>query len=251
MEINTTSKAATGATARKEGEKEPDNGCTQPSQPSQPSLPSLPHQNPQPCQPLSSDSGVNSNQSSSLLSVAHPTAASAIGTAVAATTTKKTKTKAPGNSAWEKRKRENRERISKEVGHDVDTDEEQAYEDARWERWNAEFEAKYAAEEARRNALTPQEREKEDLALEVKSFEESITPHVHFFQSSTECFLDYYPLFILQYAPSSPNGATCRSASCTDRINPGEYRFLVTCRPWGTGEKPFLVVYFYILKWQP
>jgi hypothetical protein len=40
--------------------------------------------------------------------------------------------------------------------------------------------------------------------------------------------VDRYPIFLLQLAPQSHNGATCRLSLCTDRILPGQYRIAVS-----------------------
>jgi hypothetical protein len=51
--------------------------------------------------------------------------------------------------------------------------------------------------------------------------------------------LDHYPRFILQLAPHSNNGSTCRFSHCTARINPGQYRIALTpgrSDPRGPGE---------------
>jgi hypothetical protein len=56
-------------------------------------------------------------------------------------------------------KRKHRAFVSKKVGHEVNTDEEREYDKAekeRADRWLAEFDAKWKAEEARREALSPE-----------------------------------------------------------------------------------------------
>jgi transposase-like protein len=62
----------------------------------------------------------------------------------------------------ERLKRKHRAFVSKKVGHEVNTDEEREYDKAekeRADRWLAEFDAKWKAEEARREALSPESEE--------------------------------------------------------------------------------------------
>jgi len=40
--------------------------------------------------------------------------------------------------------------------------------------------------------------------------------------------LDHYPLFVLQTAPESRNGAGCKLPQCTARIVPGQYRIALS-----------------------
>ena len=120
--------------------------------------------------------------------------------------------------------------MAKDLGRDVDTYGEGECENAWFKLHNAKFEA----EEARRAALSPEERRKEDIAAAASWFRERIKPQMNF--NHLSCHLYHYPTFVLQLAPDSHNGATCRFSLCTDRIRPGEYRITVSPGEWGGGK---------------
>ncbi|GIK05801.1 hypothetical protein Aspvir_009914 [Aspergillus viridinutans] len=88
-------------------------------------------------------------------------------------------------------------------------------------------EAEHAAEHARRQALSPEERRQEDIGSDKRNLMRHLKPQ---FLSgfSGDAQLSHYPIFLLQKAPDSRNGATCRGISCTDRILPGDYRIAVS-----------------------
>lgn len=101
------------------------------------------------------------------------------------------------------------------------------------------LEEKYAAEQARRAALSPEARKKEDLKKSRRYLKDHITPRLLVDMYGLPIDLDYYPRFILQLAPDSRNGATCRLDHCTHRIKPGDYRIALTpgmSDPRGPGE---------------
>jgi hypothetical protein len=130
----------------------------------------------------------------------------------------------------ESRKRKRRENIAREVGHEVDSDGEREYFRALYDR--------DVAEETRRKAISPEERRQEDIKCSARIFRNHIKPQLAL-DSSGSPRLYHYPLFLLQTAPDSTNGATCRLSHCTDRIAPGQYRIAVTPGNWdarGPGE---------------
>ncbi|KIW63053.1 hypothetical protein PV04_09931 [Phialophora macrospora] len=116
----------------------------------------------------------------------------------------------------EGQKRRRRERIAKAVGHEIDSDGEREY-------WRAKFD-RFAAEEARRAALSPEARRQEDIEGAAELFRAHIKP-VLAFDYAGAAHLRHYPLFLLQ---SAPNGAACRLRHCSDRIAPGQYRIAVS-----------------------
>ena len=130
----------------------------------------------------------------------------------------------------ESRKRKRRENIAREVGHEVDSDGEREFCRAIHDR--------HVAEEARRQALSPEARRQEDIERSAKIFRDHIKPQLTL-DSSDLPRLYRYPLFLLQMAPDSRNGANCRLDHCTDRIAPGQYRIAVSPGIWdsrGPGE---------------
>lgn len=161
-------------------------------------------------------------------------------------TEKELKREAQAKARLEKRKRERRAVISKELGHEVDTDEEWAYEKERSDRSWAEFQARWEAEEARRQALSPEARRREDIDKAAEVFKDDIKPQVHTTYSG-QAFLGFYQLFLLQTAPHSHNGSICRFELCEDRIMPGEYRIVVSPRngEWGGGKTILLSLFFF------
>jgi hypothetical protein len=165
-----------------------------------------------------------SNVPSSLSTAPHHIPESTIGPVPSsledAEAKKKARREAQAKTREETLKRKRRADIAKEVAHDVDADGEQEYENARWERLKAQLDA----EEARRDALSPEERRKEDVVRAVRSFKQSIKPHSLFHNFRSVCELDYYPTFVLQEAPRSHNEARCYAGVCEKRILPGEYR---------------------------
>jgi hypothetical protein len=151
---------------------------------------------------------------------------------------KRAKDEAADKPMQERLKRKHRAFVSEKVGHEVNTDEEREYDKAekeRADRWFAEFDAKWKAEEARREALSPEERRNEDVVGAAKRFRGSIFPRLRIDDSRSWCCLHYYPRFVLQEAPMSPNGARCCSGLCEDRVLPGQYRICVTSGIWGAG----------------
>jgi hypothetical protein len=130
----------------------------------------------------------------------------------------------------ESRKRKRRENIARKVGHEVDSDGEREYRRA--------FHDRIVAEETRRQALSPEARRREDIDRSAEIFRDHIKP-----QLTLDFFglprLYRYPLFLLQTAPDSRNGANCRLHHCTDRIAPGQYRIALSPGIWdarGPGE---------------
>lgn len=123
----------------------------------------------------------------------------------------------------ENRKRRRRENIAKQVGHEVDSDGEREY-------WRG-VEDTLAAEEARRQELSPEARRQEDIDVSAASFRQHIKPKLTLVSSGFPR-LYHYPLFLLQMAPESRDGATCRLMPCTDRIAPGQYRIAVSPGAW-------------------
>jgi hypothetical protein len=83
------------------------------------------------------------------------------------------------------------------------------------------------AEHARRQALSLEERQQEDIERDKRDLKRHLKPQ---FSSgfSGEARLSHYPIFQLQNAPDSRNGAACKGISCTDRILPGDYRIAVS-----------------------
>jgi hypothetical protein len=80
-----------------------------------------------------------------------------------------------------------------------------------------------SAETARRQAFSPEERRQKDIESASRHLIGPLKPQ---FSSgiSGEIRLSHYPIFLLQKAPDSANGAKCRLLPCTDRIMPGDYR---------------------------
>jgi hypothetical protein len=112
----------------------------------------------------------------------------------------------------------------------VDSDGEREY-------WQALLD-RHAAEEARRQALSPEARRQEDIECSAEIFRRHIKPQLTL-DSSGLPRLYHYPLFLLQTAPDSRNGATCRLGHCDDRIAPGQYRIALSPGIWdarGPGE---------------
>ncbi|KAL5360780.1 hypothetical protein BJX96DRAFT_150843 [Aspergillus floccosus] len=102
----------------------------------------------------------------------------------------------------------------------IDSDDERQY-------WVAR-EQQHAAERARRNALSPEERRQEDIQQETKAFKKHIKPQFEPAGLNYVQILSHYPTFVLQTTPPSSRGAKCRIDSCTVTIDPGEYRIAVT-----------------------
>jgi hypothetical protein len=130
----------------------------------------------------------------------------------------------------ESRKRKRRENIARKVGHEVDSDGEREY-------WQAVHD-RLAAEEARRQALSPEARRQEDIERSAETLRDHIKPQLTL-DSSGLARLYHYPLFLLQTAPDSRNGANCRLHHCNDRIAPGQYRIALSPGIWdarGPGE---------------
>lgn len=90
------------------------------------------------------------------------------------------------------------------------------------------LEEKYAAELARRAALSPEARKKEDIKKSRRYLNNNPTPRLLVDRYGFPVDLDYYPRFVLQRAPDSHNGATCRLDHYTHRIKPGDYRIALT-----------------------
>jgi hypothetical protein len=129
----------------------------------------------------------------------------------------------------ESRKRKRREKIAREVGHEVDSDGEREY-------WRA-VHNRFAAEEARRDALSPEARRREDIECSAKTLRDHIKPQLTLDSGSIRLY--HYPLFLLQRTLDSRNGANCRFHHCTDRIDPGQYRIALSPGIWdarGPGE---------------
>jgi hypothetical protein len=123
----------------------------------------------------------------------------------------------------ESRKRKRRENIARKVGHEVDSDGEQEY-------WRAALD-RHVAEEARRQALSPEARRQEEIERSAEIFRNHIKPQL-ILDRFGSARLRHYPLFLLQTAPDSRNGATCRLHDCTDRIAPGQYRIALSPGIW-------------------
>jgi hypothetical protein len=127
----------------------------------------------------------------------------------------------------ERRQRERRKRtrianVARQLGRDADsiTDEDVKQ---HFRMWKERDDAKAA----RRQALSPEERRQEDIESDKRSLKRHLTPQ---FASglSGEARLSHYPIFKLQNAPDSRDGATCQLTSCSDRILPDDYRIAVT-----------------------
>jgi hypothetical protein len=123
----------------------------------------------------------------------------------------------------ESEKRNRRANIAKQVGHEVDSDGEREYWQAVEDHWDAE--------EARRQALSPEARRRENIEISARIFRDHIKPQLRL-DSSGLPDLYHYPLFLLQTAPNSRNGATCKLSDCTDRIVPGQYRIALSPGTW-------------------
>ncbi|KAJ4514887.1 hypothetical protein HRR75_004251 [Exophiala dermatitidis] len=123
----------------------------------------------------------------------------------------------------ESHNRRRRERIAKKVGHEIDSDGEREY-------WRAVYD-RSMAESARREALSPEARRQEDIESAAKAFRSHIEP-ILAFDDAGVAHLQHYPLFLLQRAPESHNGAACRLPHCFDRIAPGQYRIAVSPGSW-------------------
>lgn len=109
------------------------------------------------------------------------------------------------------------------------------YEQSHFDEFLREFEA----EEARRAALSLEARKEEDIKIERKMLEDHIKPRFLTDMFGLPIALDRYVLFILQSAPGSNNGSTCRFEHCTNRILPGQYRIALSPGmndPRGPGE---------------
>ncbi|KAE8382662.1 hypothetical protein BDV26DRAFT_288226 [Aspergillus bertholletiae] len=125
-------------------------------------------------------------------------------------------------SKAEARRKRRRQNIAREMGREDDsigTDEEREY-------WNG-VRQHLIAEEARRQALSPEERRRENTRKEAQALRDHLKPRFEPYWRSMET-LSHYPIFVLQDAPPSNNGATCQLGSCPDRILPGDYRIAVT-----------------------
>ncbi|KAL2429291.1 hypothetical protein ABEF95_002763 [Exophiala dermatitidis] len=123
----------------------------------------------------------------------------------------------------ESHNRRRRERIAKKVCHEIDSDGEREY-------WRAVYD-RSMAESARREALSPEARRQEDIESAAKAFRSHIEP-ILAFDDAGVAHLQHYPLFLLQRAPDSHNGAACRLPHCSDRITPGQYRIAVSPGSW-------------------
>jgi hypothetical protein len=123
----------------------------------------------------------------------------------------------------ESQKRKRRDNLAKKVGHEVDSDGER-------EHFRAVL-GRHFAEGARRQALSPEARRQEDIERSAKIFRDHVKPRLTL-DSSDLPHLPHYPLFLLQLAPDSRNGATCRLDHCTDRIAPGQYRIALSPGIW-------------------
>jgi hypothetical protein len=144
-------------------------------------------------------------------------------TPTAPSSSRRKRARQSSTSQCEEEKKRWRQNLARRLGREGDTinsDEEREY-------WDA-LEQRYAAEEARRNALSPEERRQEDIQQEAKALKEHIKPQFERGWASSVKILSYYPIFVLQTAPPSNRGAKCRIDSCTVTIRPGEYRIAVT-----------------------
>jgi hypothetical protein len=83
------------------------------------------------------------------------------------------------------------------------------------------------AEEARRDALSPEARRQEDVQFSANILRAHIKPRLALDYSGLP-HLEHYPLFVLQTAPESRNGAGCKLSECTKRIAPGQYRIALS-----------------------
>lgn len=165
--------------------------------------------------------GVSHTLSSSLMTASTSSAvdASRLPKRRLASTDQQEKLEARKERSEQNRKRIRRENIARQVGHEVDSDGEREY-------WQASHD-RLVAEEARRQALSPEAQRKEDNELSAKALRSHIKPQLTFHHSGL-ARLYHYPLFVLQTAPDSRNGAACRLMHCTDRITPGQYRIALS-----------------------
>ncbi|KAL9615755.1 MAG: hypothetical protein Q9160_009282 [Pyrenula sp. 1 TL-2023] len=124
----------------------------------------------------------------------------------------------------QKRKRIRRENIARIVGHEVDSDGEREYFRACRDR--------DVAEVARRKALSPEARTKEDIERSEEALRRHIKPQLTFHYSGL-AKLCHYPLFLLQTVLDARNATACRLFHCTDRIIPGQYRIALSPGNWG------------------
>lgn len=165
---------------------------------------------------------------SSALTTASPSSSTATRhppTCEPASTDQQGKPQARQQRLAEKQKRTRRKRIAWEVGDEVDSDGEEEY-------WLA-FDNRLEAEEARREALSPEERRQEDIELSAKAFRKHIKPQL-ILDYTGFARLSHFPLFLLQTAPDSRSRAKCRLPHCSDGIAPGQYRIALTPGIWNS-----------------
>ncbi|KAL2818714.1 hypothetical protein BDW59DRAFT_151903 [Aspergillus cavernicola] len=118
--------------------------------------------------------------------------------------------------ARENRRQHYRQTIARELGRDVNSitaADMQEYSNRRSEH--------YAAEKGRRQALSAAERYTEDIQAVARYFEKHV--HTEFGPYSKRP----YPVFLLQLAPDSVQGAECRLRHCDTKILPDDYRIAV------------------------
>ena len=116
----------------------------------------------------------------------------------------------------EKRRQNRLQNIARELGRDlasIDSDEERKY----FNRLGEED----RAEEERRQALSPEEWRQEDVQSAARVFERHVNTHLGPYSRLP------YPIFLLQAAPESNNGATCQLIHCPERILSHDYRITV------------------------
>jgi hypothetical protein len=141
-----------------------------------------------------------------------PSPSTAITPAVSSTATSSSSTNKPdqeiqpGNleareeGPVEINKRKRAETSIERIARPMDSDER--------ERWRA-IEARFDAKWARREALSPEERDREDTMCQAGLLRSHIEPQLHV-RSNGVAYLDYYPIFQFQKAPHSHKGALCR-----------------------------------------
>ncbi|KAL4928879.1 uncharacterized protein BDV17DRAFT_86385 [Aspergillus undulatus] len=78
-----------------------------------------------------------------------------------------------------------------------------------------------AAEQERRQALSAAERREEDIQAAVRYFKSYVNTELGPYSKRP------YPVFLLQVAPNSANGAECQLIHCEKKILPGDYRIAV------------------------
>ena len=88
----------------------------------------------------------------------------------------------------------------------------------------AELEAQAKAEEA----LSPKEKRQRSIDFQRNALQRHLLPRYAYGRTGDPAFLEHFPVIIIQMAPWSPRGASCKSDICGRKIEVGDYRIALS-----------------------